>query len=288
MDNTHAAGDSVRQLFLLNQQIVKRIVAIASEMLEKRAMNHAPSDDEMKQMQGLMGEISENLSTLDIKAQKQIQTFEAEQEKLARQCHVLTNDQNELFGKLDSAEKSKAEMLIQLAKEQAMLTEQEHLCNQAGEERNRLEDEKVQAKKSARTREKELEKWWWVPGYNLYLAIDTLVQDYDFQIQRAGERCEQKQREYEDKTRDLCETQRRLAAIEQETQSCKSDIAARTEEIQNITVKLGETKRELVRWGDLKIKLSNLESKMKSGVVSPDVLLEVLVMMDEYSEDETE
>lgn len=278
------AGDSVSQMFLQNRQVVERIIMAAGATLEKHAMNHAPSGEEMQQMQGRMEEITENLTTLERQAQEQIQAFEAEQNALTRQCDMLIREREKLFARLDEVGERRSDLLIQLAREEALLREQEYLCMQAVEERDRLEEEVRRVEAEARKREKELKKWCWVPGYNVYLAVDTLVKDYNSRIEKAVKNCKEKQQEYEKREFVLREIQNRLNEIESELERCKNEINAKIEEIQKITAMLEETKKELIRWDNVRIRLGKLKSKMSAGAVSPDTLLEVLVTMDEYSE----
>lgn len=138
--------------------------------------------------------------------------------------------------------------------------------------------------RKAEKKREDLKKWFWVPGYGLYLAIDTLVNEFNNDIEsltrRVTEECRRKEnleRLYSEISREVDERRQRIEMIRSRMQELSTQMEQQTAAITTY-------KKQLVYWEDFHMQVSRLESRLKTGESSPDMLYEVLELMEAFED----
>jgi hypothetical protein len=129
----------------------------------------------------LLGGMAEPLKNLEALAQKFRETANREHDRCMARIGDLENKTSDLYQQQIALDKQIAEL-------EAGLAGAAKRRDLAQAEINRLTATINAAQRSMQEREgklRELEKWWWVPGYGQYLAIRTLVDNDIGQYQSA-------------------------------------------------------------------------------------------------------
>lgn len=266
------------------RSVFEAVSAAASSLMEMNAMDVAPTEEENARLQESFGEMSSQIHQLRLEAQEKIQEYSARKEESAAASEKSIAEYSHMQDKLMQLERENADAKVSLAQKSAERDELERACRRSEAElrdvRQRRDDEvkKVEKKKN------DLKKWFWVPGYGLYLAIDTLVSELDNEIDSLTRRLEEQQRrmndlsgQYEKVCAEVEERNRRIETLK----ACLSDHAGLMEQ-QNALI--ATYKKQLLYWEDFHMQISRLESKFKAGENSPDMLYEVIELMEAFED----
>jgi len=253
-------------------------------LLARHAMNHEPTKEELQKMQSAMQEVADNLSEMSGQAQEQITEYSRQLEASYEKSKEMIEHLTELYAQSDQICKQQAEQEICLAEANRVALECKEMADRAREEWSNLESEKQKYTEKAKKQNKNLKKWCWVPGYNVYLAFDKLLNDYEARVKSARKKSEEKNREYVVKQENADREQKKVIELNRQKKEIDDRCSQLNQEIYALNTDIEAQKKQLIYWEDMKQRVSDLESKLSTGKASPDVLLEVLEMMNMFKE----
>lgn len=264
--------------------IFKAVASAASSLMEMNAMNVSPTEEESAQLQAAFGEISGQLHQLKVESQEKIEEYNARKEESAVAAEASIKEYTRLQESLLQMEKDNAKARVALAQKSAEKDEYERACRKSEQDLESIRRRREEEIRKAEKKRSDLKKWFWVPGYGLYLAIDTLVNELDNEIGSLSRRLEEEHRrlsELTDQYRQIC---REVDERNQKIEMIKARMAEQTGlmEQQNATIDM--YKKQLLYWEDFHMQLSRLESKFKAGGNSPDMMYEVIELMEAFED----
>lgn len=256
------------------------IANVLSEAIEKNAMNVSYSDEEIEKMMENMDEVQGNLEQMYRDAAAQTAKYEKEYESWAEKSKTLMQEQEKLYAALDENRTLWNEQESQMAKVRAESDSVERDINTVEQERRKLEEDLQAAIGKKKEKEEKLKTWCWVPGYGLYLGIDYMTDDLDAKVKTAKRKSDDLRRNYEQLRNRLVSAQQECEKIGRQMEEQKKRIDGIHTELKAVTQSLNDAKYQFVCWEDLKKRLEELKSKLAVGKNSPDVLLEVLDILE--------
>lgn len=264
--------------------ILPAMTAMIPAMLEKNAMNVAPSEADIQQMQNQMKMIKDNLEKMYSEAAAQTLAYKEEYEQKYKKSQELLQMQENLYRAVDESKDQKRELESQLERANREMQQIQLDMNAAEAELRKLGDEMQSAIKKKREKQEKLEKWCWVPGYGLYLGIDMLTDDLDAQIKGKEAKRQQVKRLLDEKYHMKNQSAEELNAIGSRIENQEKQISENNTNILQITEELRKTKYQIVCLEDLSRQLQDLNSKLCVGKSSPDMLMEVMNMLEGIGE----
>lgn len=264
--------------------IFEAVSSAASSLMEMNAMNVAPTEEESAQLQASYGEIADHICQLKKESQEKIEEYTARKEENAVASEASIKEYSKMQENLLRLEKENADARVDLVQKNAERDEYARNYNQCEKELADLIRQRDEEVRKAEKKKEDLKKWFWVPGYGLYLAIDTLVNELNNDIDSLTRRRDKERQrfnnladKYKDISREVEERSRQIEMVRDRMQD-----QARQMERQNAAIDM--YKKQLVYWEDFHIQLSRLESKLKSGENSPDMLYEIVELMEAFED----
>lgn len=264
--------------------IFEAVSSAASSLMEMNAMNVAPTEEESAQLQGAFDEIASHIHQLKEESQEKIEEYTARKEESAIASEASVKEYTRMQENLIRLEKENADARVELARKNAEKDEYERNCKKSEADLAELTRRRDQEVKKARKKKEDLKKWFWVPGYGLYLAIDTLVNELNNDIESLSRRRDEERRrldvlgdQYRKVSQEVEERSRQIEMVRARMQD-----QARQMEQQNALIDM--YKKQLVYWEDFHMQISRLESKFKTGENSPDMLYEVVELMEAFED----
>ena len=264
--------------------LFKQIMDCAGVLLEKNAMNHAPTPEEMKRIEDGAEEIRKNLEKMEKDAKEQVRLYE-EKMKNADACNRQLMDQiSSNYAQFDQLKEQQTAEEIELAR---ISREEEKEMGDLERKQKELNDYKRQQEEAQRKKEKKRKdaiKWSWVPGYNIYLACDYAAEISKGKIETLEHQCNDCKKAIEQFRQKIEERKNRII----ETAERRNKLSAQCDEL---TRKCGEYQRmiaehkdQLIYWEDLRMKVESLRSRLEAGAASPDDLMELMDTMEMFGE----
>lgn len=264
--------------------IFEAVSSAASSLMEMNAMNVAPTEEENAQLQASFKEISGHIHQLKEEAQRKIEEYNARKEESTVACETSTREYTRMQESLTQLVKENADAEVVLDQKNAEKNECERIYKESESELAELTRRRNDEVRKAEKKREDLKKWFWVPGYGLYLAIDTLVNEFNNDIEsltrRVTEECRRKEnleRLYSEISREVDERRQRIEMIRSRMQELSTQMEQQTAAITTY-------KKQLVYWEDFHMQVSRLESRLKTGESSPDMLYEVLELMEAFED----
>jgi len=127
-----------------------------------------------------------------------------------------------------------------------------------------------------------LKKWFWVPGYGIYLAIDTLVNELDNEIESLSAQTEREKRRRDDLASQYNAISREVEERNRKIETIKGKMDGQIKEMERKNAGMNDCKRQLLYWEDFYMQVSKLETKLKAGLNSPDMLFELVEIMEAF------
>jgi len=266
------------------RDIFEAISFTASSLMEMNAMNVAPTEEESARLQASFGEIAGHIHQLKEDSQEKIKEYTARKEESAAASEASIKEYTRMQENLLRLEKENADARVDLAQKSTEKDEYERACRKSEAELADLQRRREKEIRKSEEKQEKLKKWCWVPGYGLYLAIDTLINVFDNEIGSLTRRLgEERQRlstfaeQYNKASREVAERERQIEAVKARMQD-----QSRQMEQQNAII--DKYKKQLVYWEDFHIQVSRLESKLTTGENSPDMLYEVVELMEAFED----
>ena len=264
--------------------IFEVVSTAASSLMEMNAMNVSPTQEESAQLQEAFGDIRDQLYQLKAESQEKIQEYNARKEETAIAAEGAIGEYTRMQQNLIQLEKANGEAKVALAQKYAEKDEIQRACRKSEADlediRQRRDEEVRKSKKKA----DDLKKWFWVPGYGIYLAVDALVNELDNEIGALSRRLEkerQRQSELSEQYGQICrEVEERNRKIEM-TRARMTDQNRQIEQ-QNATIDM--YKKQLLYWEDFHMQISKLEARFKAGGNSPEMMYEVIELMEAFED----
>lgn len=264
--------------------IFKVVIDCAGTLLEKNAMNHAPTQEEMEQMQKGAQEIKKNLEQMEKDAAKQVSLYE-EKVKSADDTNRQTIEKlTATYEELDRLKEKQTAEEIGLAQVKRETDEEiDNLKNAQKElvEYRRKQEEAVRAIEKKR---QEAIKWCWVPGYNIYLACDYAVEACNGNVESLEHRCVDCQKSVEQFEQRAKTYREKLEEIEKRRDGLSAQCDELRQKSRHLQEILSEHKKQLVYWEDMRVKVADLGSRLSAGSMAPDDLMELMDMMEMFGE----
>ena len=162
--------------------IFEVVSTAASSLMEMNAMNVSPTQEESAQLQEAFGDIRDQLYQLKAESQEKIQEYNARKEETAIAAEGALGEYTRMQQNLIQLEKANGEAKVALAQKNAEKDEIQRACRKSEADlediRQRRDEEVRKSKKKA----DDLKKWFWVPGYGIYLAVDAQVNELNNDI----------------------------------------------------------------------------------------------------------
>lgn len=264
--------------------VFKIVIECAGALLEKNAMNHEPTKEEMEQLQHGAQEIKNNLEKMEKDAAEQIRLYE-EKVKSADESNRQTIEQLTAtyveYDRLKEKQTAEEIGLAQVKREADREIDNLKRAQQELGDYRRKQEETVRAIEKKR---EEAIKWCWVPGYNIYLACDYAVEACNSNVESLEHRCkdcqksveqfEQKAKAYKEKLEEIVKRRDGLSV------QC-DELSKKSRDLQG---ELAQHKKQLVYWEDMRVKVSDLKSRLLAGSMAPDDLMELMDMMEMFGE----
>lgn len=264
--------------------IFEAITSAASSLMEMNAMNVSPTEEESARLQAAFGEIAGQIHQLKVESQEKIEEYSARKEESAVAAEASIREYTRMQENLLQLEKANADARVALAQKSAERDEYEKACRKSEADLNDIKRRRDAEIRKAKKKQDDLKKWFWVPGYGLYLAIDTLVNELDNEIGSLGRRLDEERRRLNDLSEQYGRISREVDERNQKIEMLKDRLAEQTRlmEQQNATIDM--YKRQLLCWEDFHMQISRLESKCKAGENSPDMMYEVIELMEAFED----
>lgn len=266
------------------RSIFEEVTAAASSLMEMNAMNVSPTEEESARLQAAFGEISIQLHQLSVESQEKIQEYNARKEESAVAAETSVREYTRMQENLLQLEKANADARVALARKSAEKDEYERACKKSEADLADIKRRRNAEVRKAEKKREDLKKWFWVPGYGLYLAIDTLVNELDNEIGSLGRRLDEEHRRLTELSGQYERLCREVDERNQKIELTKARLSEQTRlvEQQNATIEM--YKKQLLYWEDFHMQISRLESKFKAGEKSPDMMYEVVELMEAFED----
>lgn len=264
--------------------VFRHITDCAGILLEKNAMNHAPTPEEMKRIEDGAEEIRKNLEKMEKDAREQVRLYEEKMQN-ADACNRQLMDQiSSNYAQFDQLKEQQTKEEIALA---GISREEEKERADLERKQRELNDYKRQQEEARQKREKKRKdaaKWCWVPGYNIYLACDYAVEISKGKIETLEHQCNDCKKAIEQFRQKIEERQNSIA----KTIERRNELSAKCDELNRKSSEyqrmIAEHKEQLVYWDDLRMKVESLRSRLETGAASPDDLMELMDTMEMFGE----
>lgn len=264
--------------------LFRHITDCAGILLEKNAMNHAPTPEEMKRIEDGAEEIRKNLEKMEKDAKEQVRLYKEKMEN-ADACNRQLMDQiSSNYAQFDRLKEQQTAEEIELAR---ISREEEKERGDLEEKQRELNDFKRQQEEARQKREKKRKdavKWCWVPGYNIYLACDYAVEMSNGKVETLEHQCNDCKKAIEQFGQKVEEYKKSIAKIMER----RNELSARCDELNRKSREyqkmIAENKNQLVYWEDLRMKVESLRSRLEMGAASPDDLMELMDTMEMFGE----
>lgn len=262
--------------------VFRHIIDCAGVLLERNAMNYAPTSEELAQMQNNAEEIRQNLEQMEKDAALQAKLYEEKVNSADVCSKQITDRLTASYAEFDRLKEQQTAEEIELER---ITREAEQERANLAEKQRELDEYRRQQEEARQAREKKRQeaiKWCWVPGYNIYLACDYAVEISNGKVETLEHQCDNCKKaidEFGNRTR---ETEKRIEEISRR----RNELSAQCEELnrksRELQGMLGEHKKQLVYWEDMRIKVSDLKSCLSAGSMAPDDLMELMDMMEMF------
>lgn len=272
------------QCFSAMRSIFTAVSSAASSLLEMNAMNVSPTEEESAQLQEAFGEIGSQLHQLSVEAQEKIQEYNARKEESAIAAEVSIKEYTRMQENLLRLERENADAKVALAQKSAEKDELEMTCRKSETELQDLRQRRDREIQRVKKKKEDLKKWFWVPGYGLYLAIDTLVSELDNEIGALSRRVEEERRRLSDFSGRYERTCREVEERNQKIEAIKTRLKDITRMMEQQDAMIDTYKKQLLCWEDFHMQISKLESKFRAGENNPEMMYEVIELMEAFED----
>ncbi|MDR3091394.1 MAG: hypothetical protein LBU36_04235 [Clostridiales bacterium] len=244
---------------------------------EPAALRVSASAAEKPQQGRLKAELAGIISELKAEAEEKCRECKAEL-KILEAERGETMDEKAAAG--DAIDGDKREMSNVEAEYAGKLAEIEKIQAQTAADGNKLEELRRKIE-NARKKKRDMEKWCWVPGYGLYLAIDCATDDdvkhYDSISRDMARRRQQMDRLNEEIKR----LEPRLRGCEIEKLFLLAEIKYWSAELEEIIGRLNDLNQELVQWMGLWSYYEDTYARLDAGRATPEEIQRQLLSMSE-------
>lgn len=262
--------------------LFRHITDCAGILLEKNAMNHVPTPEEMQRIDEGAKEIKQNLKRMEKDAAEQVQLYREKMEN-ADECNKQLIDRlTSNYKEFDRLKEQQTAEEIELAR---ISREAEKEKDDLGKKQAEFETYRRQQEEERRRREKKREeaiKWCWVPGYNIYLACDYAVEISNGKMETLEKQCNDCRKAIEVFEQKVEECQRSIAEITEK----RNALAAQCDELKRKSCEyqemIEEHRKQLVYWEDLGMKVESLRNRLETGTMAPDDLMELMDTMEMF------
>lgn len=272
------------QSFSAMRSIFTAVSSAASSLMEMNAMNVSPTEEESAQLQAAFGEIGSQLHQLSVESQEKIQEYNARKEESAIAAEASIKEYTRMQENLLRLERENADAKVALAQRSAEKDELERTCRKSETELQDLRQRRDREIQKVEKKRKDLKKWFWVPGYGLYLAIDTLVSELDNEIGALTRRVEEERRRLSDFSGQYERICREVGERNQKIEAIKTRLKDNTRMMEQQNAMIDTYKKQLLYWEDFHMQISKLESKFRAGENSPEMMYEVIELMEAFED----
>lgn len=233
-------------------ELVKLAQNVVGRMLEKNAMNHAPSEAELNEMREKITDIGERLGKMGQTAGQNAEKYKAESAQYAGKAEGLLTHYTKLCTKLENILKELNQKQAEMEKLQAGLENAEYVRKCAMEEKVNLERRKSK-------------------GENYRVIIQSIMN---------------METHAENLIRQMKSQKVTLSEIQAEEKKIRSQSEEDKRQQQETLEKGRKAKEEMTYWEGMMMKMQNLRSRFLAGVMSPDTLLEAMELLEQMRQNE--
>lgn len=272
------------QCFSAMRSIFTAVSSAASSLMEMNAMNVSPTAEESAQLQAAFGEIGSQLHQLSVEAQEKIQEYNVRKEESAIAAETSIKEYTRMQENLLRLERENADAKAALAQKSAEKDELERTCGKSETQLQDLRQRRDREIQRVEKKKEDLKKWFWVPGYGIYLAIDTLVSELDNEIGALTRRVEEERRRLSDFSGRYERICREVEERNQKIEAIKTRLKDNIRMMEQQDAMIDTYKKQLLCWEDFHMQISKLESKFRAGENSPEMMYEVIELMEAFED----
>lgn len=258
------------------------VAAAASSLMEMNAMNVSPTEEESIRLQSAFVEIGDYIRRMKNDAQEKIGEYNSKKEESAEASKKAIEEHTKMQENLVALEKENADAKVVLVQKSVEKDRYERECRESEAklaETSRRRDAEI---KKAEEKRENLKKWFWVPGYGLYLAIDTLVNELDNEIGSLSAQVERERRRRDDLTGQYNAISREVEERNRKIEAVRKKMKDQIQQMERQNAAINDCKKQLLYWEDFYMQISKLETKLKAGANSPDTLYELVELMEAF------
>lgn len=264
--------------------VFQAVINCAGALLEKNAMNHEPTKEEMEQLQHGAQEIKNNLEKMEKDAAEQIRLYE-EKVKSADESNRQTIEQlTATYAEFDHLKEMETAEEINLAQVKRETDREIDNLNRAQKELGEYRRRQEETVRAIEKKREEAIKWCWVPGYNIYLACDYAVEACNSNVESLEHRCKDCKKAIEQFEQKAKAHTEELEMIVRRRDALSVQCDQMNKKSQALQGELAQHKKQLVYWEDMRVKVSDLKSRLLAGSMAPDDLMELMDMMEMFGE----
>lgn len=264
--------------------VFEAVSSAASSPMVTDAINVTPTEEERAQLQASFGEIATHIHQLKEEAQEKIAEYTARKEESAIASEASIKEYTRMQENLSRLMKENTDAKAALVQKRVEKDHYESACKQSERELDDLTRRRDREVAKARKNKEDLKKWFWVPGYGLYLAIDTLVKELNNDIESLTRRRDEERRRWDNLTELYSRTSQEVEERSRQIEMVKIRIQDQTRQMEQQNAVIDMYKKQLVYWEDFYKQICQLESKLKASEGNPNILYEVVEVMEVFKE----
>lgn len=264
--------------------IFEAVSTAASSLMEMNAMNVSPTQEESAQLREAFGDIRDRLYQLKAESQEKIQEYNARKEESAITAEAAIGEYTRMQENLVQLEKANGEAKVALAQKSAEKDEIQRACRKSEADLEDVRCRRDEEVRKSRKKAEDLKKWFWVPGYGIYLAVGALINELDNEIGSLSRRLEkerQRQSELSEQYGQIC---REVEERNQKIEMTRARMTDQNRQIEQQGATIDMYKKQLLYWEDFHMQISKLESRFKAGGSSPEMMYELIELMEAFED----
>ncbi len=187
-------------------------------------------------------------------------------DQLGQRRSNLVEEKARLYATSDQDKKQMSDLEVEIAAKQQslnlILQSVSSIGSQIAELKRKIDN--------ARAKKRQLETWWWVPGYGIYLAIDSMI-DEDLQhINSLQNDYNRKNDEINSLRDELDDLNKQISERKEDVSDLGARICAVEKDLGDCIGSINNTNRDLLQWMELRSYYGSIEAVLESDDCDPD------------------
>lgn len=266
---------------LSSNEIKNTLLQIMEKLLQSIQVNaiHVDlSDSEIELYEEMQIKLICEIKRVEDLANNNIHSSERAYETHKAACDRASEDLSNMYLQFDKIKQQYQESDAIRAQREAALNDYKQKHDRNIEILHNAEREYEEARRKAAEQNVLLEKWWWVPGYGVYLAIDKLLNDKEVDYEAARRNYDTSNENRERMRYNAMQAEEALRISKIELNNLNTQLDAKKTKILHLQSNLAISKNEIVKWGLILSEARVLHNKAKNASLSPE---DIIAMQDD-------